>query len=235
VSRKDVEGERLKGRSFNRVVGITIRTSQLKTFSWFWRLCRLGTLCRDPLQQVKDKQYTLRLPRVSTKNMQYDIAMLRVVGARLNVPVPCVEHYVASEDNIVGSPYILQPRLLRKNLSLVVHEMTSAQLRSLARQVTHVVLKITSLQSEAGGLVINATDVYDSFSPGFLDKPEVCGPGITRSDPDSATVQTPLNFLLEQCDRWTQADNIYGDIFSRLAKVARGLHAKGFLDERDLC
>jgi hypothetical protein len=123
--------------------------------------------------------------------------MLRLVGARLNILVPCVEHYADSKDNIIGSLYILQPRFPGKNLSLVVHEMTSAQLRSLARQVTNIVLKIALLQSEAGELVSNATDVYNLFSPIFLDKIEVCSPRMTRSDPNLATVQTPLDFLLE--------------------------------------
>jgi hypothetical protein len=79
--------ERMKGGSYNRVVGVEISASKpgRRCFGWAQKCIR--TMLRKPTPDVSE-MYVFRTPRDDFTDMEDQIAILKMVGARVQLPIP---------------------------------------------------------------------------------------------------------------------------------------------------
>jgi hypothetical protein len=104
---KSIRIERMKGGSYNRVVGVEIHASKPGRSCFAWAQEYIRSTLRKPAPAAS-KNYVFRTSRNDGADMEDQIAILKAVGARLQLPVPEVVHYDLSSDNVVGRPFMIQ-------------------------------------------------------------------------------------------------------------------------------
>ncbi|KAF2278280.1 uncharacterized protein EI97DRAFT_360783, partial [Westerdykella ornata] len=236
---QDIRITRIRGGTFNRVVGITVTKRLRKLTSWKQFLCGLHNLLGEGRWiSITEEQYILRIPRSEGHAMDFDVAILQFVGKHLDIPVPRIISYDLSTDNVIGQAYMLQPRLRGQNLSLIYSSLNTAQKKSIVPQVTQLVMTTAAVTSHAAGRPSRNQDLDNPQIE--IEKFEVprrgqdlCGLG--KPSTWVADAQTPLDFILEQCERWREYQQVSnGNSIDRIWKgfrtIAHGLQELGFLE-----
>jgi hypothetical protein len=230
----------MKGGGFNRVAGITVTLPGPKKYTWEW-FCRSCKFVFGTCPRHDTEEYVLRIPRHDDSTLEFDIATFKLVESRLSLPTPVVTHSDLSEDNAIGSQYMVQRRLHGQNLYDLWDSLNLEQKKSVARQVTRLVSEIAEVTSEAAGRPARTwapgmpfeLEKFEIPRPGLADKTHTGHPG---PGPESASKQTPLEYFLDQCRRWhkynidAQEVDIEKNRLSDLAGVARRLDFLGFFE-----
>lgn len=98
--------ERMKGGTFNQVVGIDLRaTVKRNCFGWVQKLMR--ALLGKPAPTAAGG-HIFRMARDETDHLEKQIATLKAVDARVALPTPDVVHYDLSAHNPLEKPYKIQ-------------------------------------------------------------------------------------------------------------------------------
>lgn len=233
------EISRMKGGSFNRIVGLKVVEPSPKKYTWKW-MCELVQSLFGNHVARDAHEYIVRVPRYVITNIEYDVATLLVIGSRLSIPIPRVTFADLTDKNVLGNPYMIQPRLVGENLAFIWDSLNLAQKKSAAREITKLLVNVASVTSNAAGTVSLSHATITDASTIALDKFSVpCrGQEVDKYDKpftSLASSQTTLEFLLEQCERWREFQTAEGicwhNIWDGLTEVARGLNELGFLDE----
>ncbi|KAH5246804.1 hypothetical protein HBI29_095240 [Parastagonospora nodorum] len=223
-----IDVERMKGGSSNRVVGFQAHALKTKRHCSNWLQKCLRIFQRGQTQAVPDK-YIVRISRYDSKDLERQLAILKVAKDRLPLPVPEVMGYDLTSDNILGKPYMIQKRIPGRLVTSMLQELNLEQKVSVAKQVTGLVSRIASLKAASGEISVDNLTAATS-EPVCVDKY-----GVPRGETVKATPQKPIDHLLDQCEIWRQFQISKGycfeDIWDSFVAISRALEARGFLGE----
>ena len=165
TSFQEVSIERLRGGSFNRVIGLTVTSSPATesasllppTYSQVNDSeppSSKTTSCEPTpttLNQGRTSQYILRITRDSHYRIDGDIATLCYVRSRSSIPVPQIVAFDLGTNNPFGSPYSLQHRIPGVPLISILDDLTQPQCRELAVQLGQILRELQELKSSVPG------------------------------------------------------------------------------------
>ncbi len=212
--------ERLKGGSYNRIIGINV----------------FGT---DPINPAR---LILRVPRFPDERVDRELATLHFVRQKTKFPVPEVIAFDLTSNNALGKHYMIQNRLPGASLRLVYPDLNNRQKCSVAAQWGRLLLDLHSHSSPVAGLIENSTesiqdqdfkvvqfDVGDVFNP---------APKINCRSADVPGSETTLGMLEIQFNRWIAdarsldaSDDLTVDLMISLLAVAREMDQLGYFDD----
>jgi hypothetical protein len=219
--------ERMKGGTYNRVVGVSVRVPKLKRTCTSWAHKFVCALLRKPARQVPDS-YVVRIPRHDGEELQQQVATLKAVGSRLDLPIPEVVSYDLSSDNILEKPYMIQKRLPGKPVYQILQSLNLEQKKCLTRRLTKLVSRIATVQAAPGDISV------DNLTSPCDDTVRTNKFPLPRKEVIPSTLQTSIDHLLEQCERWREFQTANGycfeNIWNGFVAISKSLEARGFLD-----
>ncbi|EUC41905.1 hypothetical protein COCMIDRAFT_51989, partial [Bipolaris oryzae ATCC 44560] len=238
--------EHMKGGSYNRVAALTISPRPKRTrLTWFHALLQtlFPSWYQGALQTSESpdsKSYIIRILRFEGEDEDFgvnrDVAILKTVGALLDLPIPTVVSYDPTSNNAMGKPYMIQSRLPGKNLAALMNEKTLniEQLKCIAKRVTELVPKIAAVEGPGGAIPLNAlsSDSTQLQVESLHLQHDKLGDKLFRL-PDEP--QDTYEHLLEQCRRWSEyhRENSYftfGEIWCNFGRIVQSLDERGFLE-----
>lgn len=134
----DIVVERLKGGSFNRIIGLTRKSHE------------------EPYNAIN---YILRIPRFDAAQVYRDVAILRFVQRHTEIPIPGVVMFDESKNNGLEELYMVQHRVAGESLYPTFPKLDHQARCKVARElgtIYHQMLAIRS--STAGHFVLPAGD-----------------------------------------------------------------------------
>jgi aminoglycoside phosphotransferase (APT) family kinase protein len=230
-----VQAHRIKGGSFNRVVALTVASSQPKILSSRWAKSQLcGIFSRA--KKTKAQEYVLRIPRGGENDeLEREVAILKAVYSCVSLPTPQVISYDVSGDNVLKNAYMLQKRLPGDNLmhTELFFSLNNAQRRSIVKSWISVVEKIASIQGPPG--IISLAHLTGSSNGAMqVEKLPVAKFGRKDSPYKPGVEQKPIDHLLEVIEQWlahhTAGGFSFEEIWGAFAIISRSLEKRGFLD-----
>ncbi|MCJ1454387.1 hypothetical protein MMC28_004740 [Mycoblastus sanguinarius] len=222
----DFQIERLRGGSFNRIIGITI-THQNRN---------------DATRLI------LRVPRFVTAHPDREVAILNLVRQHETIPVAQVEASDFTKGNPLERPYVIQKRIAGHDLqSRAQHflSLSHEQQCAVAKDFGRILRSIQDIESLAPGRIdipaISDRDKIYTLRP--FEVPQGSLPNEEEKLDDASYASTvpeykdTLNFLVSQFDRWkAQPGNwlkaAYMDCF---VSVACQMDRLGFLGDELNC
>lgn len=228
--------------SYNRVIGLTVKGYTPLRYSG-----NVLSNLRRLFSNSKPKEYVVRIPYnyedELAEELLYDIAILQVVAPRLSVPIPTVVDYDTTSDNVLDSPYLLQTRMRGSCLQLIWNDMNCRQRVSAIKQITAITEKISAVTSPIAGR-ISADNVHFP-STSHIEISQFPVPNCTVGPNDEfkkpkygpAKAQTPLEWIVEQCERFSEYEEIVTDggnreLWWQLICIAQCLERKGWLGDK---
>ena len=237
----DITIKKMKGGTYNRVVGVTI-SSKVQKFTLEWFKSCLRRL--QGIASVDSKSYIIRIPRVKVTgenavrsmrdDMEQEVAILKTVQSQLPLPTPQVVSYDLTTDNVFERPYMVQKRIPGKNLQIQLwDQLNLEQKKSVVKQVANLPSIIASLQGPAGNLScdnLSRTSVLSVITNKF-HKPAYD----KQSTPRLATTHKPLEFLLECINHWRAYQTAkqgfcFEELWDAFEIIANSLEKHGFLN-----
>ncbi|KAL8773222.1 MAG: hypothetical protein Q9209_001898 [Squamulea sp. 1 TL-2023] len=214
------EVERLKGGSYNRVIGI-------KT---------------PPSTGEAQRMYILRIPRFEIAQQQREIAILRYVRQHTSIPTAEVIFSDSTTQNPLNEPYMIQTRIAGQSLQHVYPTMNHEQKRAIAKQWGQLVLSQRTVQNNSSGVVDATTDedgtIIFAIHPYDVYLEQKPDPVDVRLSP----TQSILEMFVTQFERWdaaavqssrAPASEFRPDHWDRLAAIAKDMDATGMF--KDSC
>ncbi|KAF1996303.1 hypothetical protein P154DRAFT_414104, partial [Amniculicola lignicola CBS 123094] len=209
--------ERMKGGSYNRIIGVTVRPPEKKK-TRFRKIRDVFFRCAGyrPKQKANaGDQYILRIPRLFfdgvDNEMVYHAATLAFLAKRCPYAVPKILVHDKTGNNALGTAYMLQYRLPGQSLFNLWDELNFEQQKSAVRQLSQILLDLHKITSHFGGIVGKMNSVYDFDT--FLQVetfpiPDLSAP--TNDNPILRTacskLQTTRDFLIDLCKRRKQEE-----------------------------
>lgn len=123
--------ERLRGGSFNRIIGIT----------------------SPSVSSSVGGRYVLRVPRFDEGQQERELAILRYVRAHTSIPVADIIFSDATDDNPLGSPYVIQSRLAGSNMFDLYRSLPFEQQKNIAIEFGRILLAEQAVQNNISGVV----------------------------------------------------------------------------------
>jgi hypothetical protein len=244
-SSAQIDVEYIGQGSYNRVIGLTINASEPHRDSGI-ALCSLMKLFSN---SAKSKEYVVRIPINYETNKEdladellRDIAVLQVVAPRLSIPIPVVVEYDTTSNNVLDDPYVIQTRLRGSSLRTLWNDLNCRQRVCAIKQITKITEKIAAVTTSTAGFISVDNFKFPSTSHieivQFPVPSHKLGPESKFTKPrwGPAVPQTPLEWIVEQCERWCEYEEIVSDTDNRelwwqLVCIARSLERKGWLGE----
>lgn len=235
LDESEVQVTRMKGGSYNRVIGVDITPKAKKSsFDWLKMFC---TRRKQKHPSTKTDSYVVRIPRHDGEDMDNDIAILRAVATHVSLPTPEVTFFDLSHGNMLEKPYMIQKKLEGQNLAQLWQHLNMAQKKCVAKLVTKLVPIIARVEAPPGAISLSATS---NIANGGIEVEKFCVParGLEdeawgRANTWCAQPQTALDHLLEQCERWREYQTSQGVCFDHIwdgfATIAQALNVRGFL------
>jgi aminoglycoside phosphotransferase (APT) family kinase protein len=238
---------RVAGGSYNRIIGVTVDQTRKRTSSPAGRIKNFirkffGSPTNKP---CATEQYVLRIPRFASNTgvIPYHAATLGFVNNRLRCPVPTIVFGNTTENNPLGSGYVIQRRLSGTSLAVLWDHLTLEQKRSAVRQVSQITVEMTNITNSCAGIIsilngdsdLKGTPKLETFP---VPKLTVQTPEFTKPNTLPAKPQTTKDLMIEQCERWREyeeaTDGYANDeIWDGFIRVINKLHALGFLPDED--
>ena len=145
--------ERLRGGSFNRIIGITFLSSTSN----------------------KEESFILRIPRFDEGQQEQEVAILRYVGEHTSLPVVDVVFADCTNTNPLGSPYVIQSRLAGNILFDTYQSLAHQQQRSVVSQFAIILLDQQNVVKRISDIVeaaVSDTGTYEFNVGRFHIDPE---------------------------------------------------------------
>lgn len=125
VAEEDIALERMKGGSFNRIIGFSIQEAY----------------------KAERSEFVLRIPRFDSAQVLDDLAPLQFVHQLSDLPVPEVVSFDCTTNNVLESQYMILRRLQGSPLISLYPEMNHKLRCQTARQLGEAIACLTSLRS----------------------------------------------------------------------------------------
>ena len=209
--------EKLKGGSYNRIIGIET----------------------PPSSNEAHGRYILRIPRFDKAQQERELAIVRYVRQHTSIPTAEIIFSDATSENPLNEPYVIQTRIPGKDLYATFLSLSHEHKLAVAEQWGRTLLSQMAVKNDFAGVVDATVDDTGTHIYGF--RPFAVDP---EPEPDDITQGVRLlskqsileNFTI-QFERWDAADKrLYPDDFpldhlERLANVAREMDAAGLFDD----
>ena len=233
-SQKEILIERLKGGDFNRIIGITLPMSG-----------STKNISRDLI---------LRIPRWGGQSkVERVVATLDYVCLNSNIPTGTVLAKDLSDDNPLGSPYLIQNRISGSDVEVLWPDLNHLQRCAIAREVGSVIKGLLSLESPVGGHV-EAKPTSTGTGASLIIVPFDLKDGaenlIKDSEPEKLLVeggqrqsQSTLDFFQSQIARWRTVDLASNagevdhtvELWDTMLKVAEEMNDLGLFTSKGHC
>ena len=220
--------ERMKGGSYNRVVGITLPSS-----------------INSP-----ESQYVLRIPRSEWHDPRpdRDVAVLRYVRKHSTIPVAEIKACDFTESNPIKHPYVMQTRIRGSNLQEAYSKgLKDEQWIDAARQIGHIMREMQAVRHPFPGRIETDTKsgtgddfIVRSFDVKSLFDPNPILDNETWSQEHTEKIYSDTqHFLGTQYARWRVSELqqdphyiFYPDRWKGLADVAEAMDIMGYLGDK---
>ncbi|KAF9699411.1 hypothetical protein EKO04_002529 [Ascochyta lentis] len=224
-SSDDLQVEYVGEGSFHQVIGFAVPQAKVANCD-----------PEDEGRLVTDlEKYVVRIPRDAT-DMLREVAVLKGLEGRLNVPVPRVIAFDASKDNVLGLQYTLETRLRGRSLEdLVGDDSFNGQSECVLQQVVQLVEGLTEITAPYPGSI--SEEFNDVMEKGLCSSRIPIKPFDFPFDASSLISlpnQTPLTYMLALIDLWLDYEQEYypnENNFVPWNKIKAILHS---LQRRDL-
>jgi hypothetical protein len=163
VNRDDIKVSRMKSGSYNRVIGISIRTVSKKA-NYMTSILRLPSFNRTirimgiPIEtdseQENSMDYILRIPRFEEPRLDQDVTALLYVRQLGNIPVPEVVTFDEISKNNLGGPYMVLERLPGTTLLFTFPDLDQSQKIRVATELGQVFKRMLSKKTTVAGKLI---------------------------------------------------------------------------------
>ena len=188
--------ERLRGGDYNRIVGITLPSSKRG--------------------QHTQRDFILRVPRWDRGQTEREVATLDYVRQNSSIPMANVVAKDFSKENVLGSSYVIQDRILGSDLEILWDDLNHSQRCTIAREVGRVVKSLLALESPVTGYikaVAKGTQTTELHTVVPFDLKNSDGDLFEEPEQQHDTVvgdpreeQTTLDFFKCQIGRWRAVD-----------------------------
>ncbi|KAK3173747.1 hypothetical protein OEA41_007079 [Lepraria neglecta] len=216
--------ERLKGGTFHRIIGITIKLSSHST-----------------------EQLLLSVPRDDDSHADREVAIVNFVRQYPSIPVPEIKAFDCAEDNLLNRPYVIPSRIPGHDLQSLEYSrptLTHQQKCSVARDFGEILRSLQYIQSPTPGRIdVSASDdtpqvfavkpfeVGQRSKDGDSTKLDLDGESSAKTAPK---YDDTLGFFVSQFDRWRVSEEP-GDLGDKyldcISNVARQMDDMGFLGD----
>ena len=233
-SQKTILIERLRGGDYNRIIGITLPTSgSTKNIS---------------------RHLILRIPRWGGQSkVERVAATLDYVRLNSNIPTATVLAQDFSDDNPLGSPYLIQNRVSGSDLEILWADLNHLQQCAIAREVGRVIKSLLLLESPVGGHIeANSTGTGTAASLIVVpfDLKDGAGNLVEESEPQKPLVeggqrksQSTVDFFQSQIARWRTVDLARSgglvdrsiELWDGMLEVAEEMNDMGLLTSKGHC
>ena len=212
--------ERLRGGSFNRIIGIT-----------------------SPFTDSTDgNRYILRVPRFYEGQQEQELAILRYVREHTSIPVADVIFSDATYDNPLGCPYVIQSRLAGSNLFDLYLSLSFEQKKTIASEFGKTLLAEQAVLNAVSGVVEDTRDENGAHSYKIVRFPVDPEPEINpevQIPSDTASVRNTYLTLFRLREASTRQHipkaTFKADRFKRLAVVAEQMNDVGLFKDIPNC
>ena len=206
--------EKMKGGSYNRIIGIQT----------------------PPSTKDSHGRYILRIPRFERAQQDRELAIVRYVQQHTSIPTAEIIFFDPTPENPLEEPYTVQTRIPGRDLHHALLALSQEQKLAVAEQWSQILLSEMAIQNDFAGFVSATTD-----SPGthiFEIRPYEVVP---EPEPDMQDLRlisklSVIEFLtiqfgrLDAADRLQEPDEYPLDHFERLTTVAKEMNAAGLFD-----
>ena len=233
-SQKTALIERLKGGDFNRIIGITLPTSRST--------------------QNMSRRLILRIPRWGDQGKVKRVtATLDYVRLNSNIPTAAVLVKDFSDDNPLGSPYLIQDRISGSDLEVLWPDLNHSQRCAIARGVGSVIKSLLSLESPVGGHIEakpTCTGTATSLNIVPFDLKDESENPNEESESEKPLLeggqrqsQSTVDFFRSQIARWRTVDLASNaglvdhsiDLWDSILKVAEEMNDLGLFTSKGHC
>ena len=228
---------RMDGGSYNRVLGIQIDGSRRQA-GWLMRQAQtiLRTICPGVIRKSEIRDYVLRIPRMEHAWVEHEVSILKFLAVT-SLPVPRIKTFSLSAENPVGSPYMIQPRLLGKSVVAVFDELNTSQRVSFAKELGSALKEMGKIQSPSPG-TLNPDTILAGSSDTQLLRLQ-CPPRnafrVSADLPVPSTPQTVYEFFMSQFARQRAYDltlhRDYLNPWKPFEAIIKHLHTMGHLKD----
>ncbi|KAJ5107639.1 hypothetical protein N7456_004314 [Penicillium angulare] len=215
--------ERMRGGSFNRVIGISVVDGQ------------------KPLID----RYVLRIPRFDDANLANNIAPLKFLRERTIIPTPDVIQFDTTTSNPLGSPYAIMTRLSGSSLWPSYPKLPYEMKVAIAKSLGNVYFELHSIRSVTSGkLTLSAPNSRETLAPGTvviqpLDKLDTDIVVPYQSGNASNTTFNTICAILEHQKELAISRGPSADyelhFFKRFSVIASEMNNLGMLEENGYC
>ncbi|RYP66489.1 hypothetical protein DL769_006032 [Monosporascus sp. CRB-8-3] len=138
ASLQDITVSRLRGGGFNRIIGLDLQT--------------------DGPSECKAIRYILRVPRFDAAQVDRDVAALCFIHQHSRIPAPQVISFDETEDNELQCPYMIQNRIVGKDLFSTYPELDHSARCQIAEELGAIFNQMLSLRSSIPGRLALSED-----------------------------------------------------------------------------
>lgn len=188
--------ERLRGGDYNRIVGITLPSSE-------WG-------------KHAPRDLILRVPRWDRGQTAREVATLDYLRQNSSIPTASVVTSDCSSENVLGTRYVIQDRIPGSDLEVLWDDLNHSQRCTIAREVGRVMKSLLALESPVTGHIegsVKTTKDVEPHNIAQFDLKSADGSLIDESQQGGSTVvgqvrerQTTLQFFQSQIGRWRAVD-----------------------------
>lgn len=246
----DIQLERIKGGSYNRIVGINV-LAPLPSYS-FVPVRKLRQMLNHSKERRIINQYILRVPlNTEAFSMPYDVTILAYIRPLLRFPTPEVIGSDKTCHNTLQLPYMIQHRLDGMPLNRLWDKLNHQQKKSAVEGFAKVILNLHELTSQRAGVLSPKNSAISLTHLPILEQLAV-PTGIFNFQPTAihtqpmqgrlAKDQTPAEFLISMCERqhnyekydWDEGYPYpYGWVWNSFIRIIKHLHAIGVLPDNE--
>ncbi|KAL3596003.1 hypothetical protein FPOAC2_10373 [Fusarium poae] len=215
----EVTVERLRGGSYNRIIGLTRRSLDA--------------------QDDEETRYILRIPRRDAARVDDDVAALRFVQQNSSIPVPEVVAFDDTENNAIGSPYAVQVRVHGVNLYSTFPTLSHDRRCRLAREFGDMCKQMLNMRNNSAGKLVLPID-DDGMTAGVCVTPWRPLAGAPRTPQSDLAPPSPVYDTLRDVFEARKAEDVERcpedvlrpEFMDRFIRMASELGADGWFDDQ---
>jgi hypothetical protein len=239
----DIELTRMKGGSFNRIIGITLCKPKLSGYTMVQCRKMLSACVRGKTKQTSNPPaFILRIPRDTVHNLLYQAITLEYLKRKLPYPVPMPVCYDSSIDNALGQAYMLQNALLGQSLSQLWPGLNLEQRQGATRCIAEIVRDLHNVKHSCAGIISLRNTTHDLNADLIKLEPiPMSRTANSSTSPFNVTTASPqtthelLLSLIERQRAHAEATSIppFDNIWTSFIAIVNKLHDMGVLPDKD--
>ncbi|CAJ2513846.1 Uu.00g019650.m01.CDS01 [Anthostomella pinea] len=178
----DIKVERLKGGSYNRVIGLARQAAD---------------------QPDKEVQYILRVPRLDADTLDRDVATLRFLQRHTSISAPRVITFDETRQNELGLPYMIQNRIPGADLADIYSGLSHKGRCRVARELGSFYRQMLAIRSSMAGHFMLSVYHEDLEAPLYITPFEFNDRTLSRleaTDPSGTWLQSHFCTMASELD-----------------------------------